>query len=95
MRSLGKAAMVTAAIPAFFVTDLYSRSVFQEMFFKTYKGESEDRLRFLSEELFDEVLKPSIFERSLRVDERSKSLDCARYWSRARWILRLDRLPGI
>lgn len=74
LRSVGKAAMVTAAIPAFFLTDLYSRSVFQEMFFKSYKGESEDRLRFLSEELFDNVLKPSIFAGAYELIERSKSL---------------------
>ena len=51
-----------AKLPLFGVTDLYSRNVFNEFFFQSYAGESEDRLRFFSEELFEEVLKPAIFD---------------------------------
>lgn len=50
-----------AKLPAFGITDLYSRNVFNEYFFKSYEGESEDRLRYFSEELFEEVLKPAIY----------------------------------
>lgn len=50
-----------AKLPAFGVTDLYSRNVFNEYFFRSYEGESEDRLRYFSEELFEEVLKPAIY----------------------------------
>jgi len=74
LKSLTRTAQVTASIPVFFLTDLYSRSVFQERFFRSYKGESEDRLRFLSEELFDEVLKPSIFPGAIDLIERSRSI---------------------
>ena len=52
---------VVAKLPAFGVTDLYSRNVFNEYFFQSYAGESEDRLRYFSEELFEEVLKPAIY----------------------------------
>jgi HAD superfamily hydrolase (TIGR01490 family) len=51
-----------AKLPFFGVTDLYSRNVFNEVFFRSYEGFSHDRLRFFSEELFEEVLKPAIFE---------------------------------
>jgi len=74
LKSITRTAQITASIPIFFLTDLYNRSVFQERFFRSYKGESEDRLRFLSEELFEEVLKPSIFPGAMDLIERSKSI---------------------
>ena len=43
------------------MTDLYSRNVFNEVFFRSYEGFSQDRLRYFSEELFADVLKPAIF----------------------------------
>ena len=48
-------------LPFFGVTDLYSRNVFNEVFFRSYEGLSHDRLRYFSEELFEEILKPAIF----------------------------------
>ena len=50
-----------AKLPFFGITDLYSRNVFNEVFFRSYEGFSEDRLRYFSDELFEEVLKPAIF----------------------------------
>lgn len=60
-KTIKKSAGILAKLPAFGVTDLYSRNVFNEYFFKSYEGESEDRLRYFSEELFEEVLKPAIY----------------------------------
>ena len=74
LRSIRKTATVMSAVPAFFLTDAYSRTAFQELFFKMYKGESEDRIRFLSEELFEDVLQPSIFPGAYDLIERSRSL---------------------
>ncbi len=50
-----------AKLPFFGITDLYSRNIFNEVFFKSYSGLSYDRLRYFSDELFEEVLKPAIF----------------------------------
>ena len=50
-----------AKLPFFGITDLYSRNVFNEVFFRSYEGFSHDRLRYFSDELFEEVLKPAIF----------------------------------
>src|SRR5262245_8432000 len=50
-----------AKLPFFGITDLYSRNVFNEVFFRSYEGFSEDRLRYFSDELFDEVLRPAVF----------------------------------
>jgi HAD superfamily hydrolase (TIGR01490 family) len=74
LRSIKKTASVFASIPAFLLTDAYSRTAFQEMFFRAYKGESEDRIRFLSEELFEDVLRPSIYPGAIELIEKSKSL---------------------
>lgn len=60
-QTVKKGATTLAKLPMFGVTDLYSRNVFNEFFFQSYKGESSDRLRFFAEELFEEVLKPAIF----------------------------------
>src|SRR4029450_5100986 len=50
-----------AKLPFFGITDLYSRNVFNEVFFRSYEGFSQDRLRYFSDELFEDVLKPAIF----------------------------------
>lgn len=51
-----------AKLPFFGITDLYSRNVFNEVFFRSYQGFSQDRLRYFAEELFEEVLKPAVFD---------------------------------
>ncbi|MBK9216692.1 MAG: HAD-IB family hydrolase [Chloracidobacterium sp.] len=51
-----------ARLPLFGVAELYSRNVFNTVFFKSYEGLSYDRLRYFSDELFEEVLKPAIFD---------------------------------
>src|SRR5437762_12264671 len=50
-----------ARVPFFGLADLYSRNVFNEVFFKSYEGLSFDRLRYFSDELFEDVLKPAIY----------------------------------
>ncbi len=63
-----------AKLPLFGITDLYSRNVFNEFFFQSYKGESEDRLRYFSEELFEEVLKPAIYDGTFELIRASKKI---------------------
>ncbi|HEU4594041.1 MAG TPA: HAD family phosphatase [Pyrinomonadaceae bacterium] len=74
LRSLRKSASTLLSIPVFAVTDQYSRMLFNDLFFKRYKGESEDRLRFFAEELFEDVLKPAVFPGAFSLIEKSKSL---------------------
>ncbi len=63
-----------AKLPFFGITDLYSRNVFNEVFFQSYKGLSEDRLRYFSDELFEEVLKPAIFPGTQDLIRQSKKI---------------------
>lgn len=74
LRSVRKSAATLVSIPLFAATDAYSRMVFNDMFFKRYKGETEDRLRFLAEDLFEEVLKPAVFPGAYELIEKSRSL---------------------
>ncbi len=72
--TIKKSVSTVAKLPLFGVTDLYSRNVFNEYFFKSYKGESEDRLRYFADELFEDVLKPAIFPGTLDLIAKSKKL---------------------
>jgi HAD superfamily hydrolase (TIGR01490 family) len=74
LRSLRKTATTVLSIPLFAATDQYSRKVFNDLFFKRYKGETEDRLRFFAEELFENVLRPAIFPGAFELIEKSRSL---------------------
>lgn len=74
LKTIKKSVGTLAKLPAFGVTDLYSRNVFNEFFFQSYKGESKDRLRFFSEELFEEVLKPAIFPGTPELIAQGKKL---------------------
>ena len=73
-RSFKKAAATVISIPLFAVTDQYSRQVFNDLFFKRYKGETEDRLRFFADELFEDVLKPAVFPGTFELIEKSRRL---------------------
>jgi HAD superfamily hydrolase (TIGR01490 family) len=74
MRSFRKTATTVLSIPLFAATDQYSRKVFNDLFFKRYKGETEDRLRFFADELFETVLKPAVFPGTFELIEKSRSL---------------------
>jgi HAD superfamily hydrolase (TIGR01490 family) len=69
-----KSASTLLSIPLFAVTDQYSRKVFNDLFFKRYKGESQDRLRFFAAELFEDVLKPAVYPGAFELIEKSRSL---------------------
>lgn len=73
-KTIKKSLGTLAKLPAFGVTDLYSRNVFNEYFFRSYEGESEDRLRYFSDELFEEVLKPAIFDGTFELIRASKKI---------------------
>jgi HAD superfamily hydrolase (TIGR01490 family) len=74
VRSLGMSAATLLSLPLFAITDQYSRKVFNDLYFKRYKGISEDRLRFLAEGLFEQVLKPAVFPGTYELLEKSRRL---------------------
>jgi HAD superfamily hydrolase (TIGR01490 family) len=74
LQSFKKSAATLLSLPVFAVTDQYSRKVFNDLYFKRYKGQSEDRLRYFSQELFEDVIRPAVFPGAYELIEKSRSL---------------------
>lgn len=69
-------AKTAASVPLLWAADKLNRRVFNEFFYSYYQGQSEDRLVALSEELFEEVLKPAIYPGTVRLLEESRRAGC-------------------
>src|SRR5438552_14345649 len=72
-RTLKQTAKTLASVPLFWALDQYSRKTFNDFFYLYYKGQSEDRMHFLAEEMFEEVLRPAIFEGARDLVHESKA----------------------
>jgi HAD superfamily hydrolase (TIGR01490 family) len=73
-RSLTRTVTTALGVPAFLAADFYSRRLFNDVFFRRYTGESEDRLRYLADELFDNVIRPSIFPGAYELIDNSRRM---------------------
>jgi HAD superfamily hydrolase (TIGR01490 family) len=74
--SVVKSVATAAALPVFWAADKLSRKVFNELFYRFYRGESEDRLIVLAEEMFEDVIKPTIFPGTRDLIEESRRAGC-------------------
>ena len=74
MASFKMSASTFLSLPVFAATDQYSRKVFNDLYFKRYKGQSEDRLRYFAQELFEEVIKPAVFPGTYELIDKSRKL---------------------
>ena len=74
LKSALKTAATLISVPMFMAADFYNRRLFNDLFFVRYKGESEDRLRCLAQELFDTVLRPSIIPGAYELIDKSRQL---------------------
>lgn len=72
IRSLLKGLKTAASTPFFVVADKVSRKLFNEFFYRYYAGQSEDRLIVLAEDLFEEVIRPSLFPGARDLIEESR-----------------------
>jgi HAD superfamily hydrolase (TIGR01490 family) len=70
--SARRTVQTAVSIPVFWAADKLSRKWFNEIFYRSYEGQSEDRLVVLADELFDEVIKPNIYPRAKELIEESK-----------------------
>src|SRR5882762_1712650 len=50
-----------AMAPIYAIADAYNRKVFNELFYRTYKRLSENRLIELADDLCDKVLAPAVY----------------------------------
>ena len=74
LKSVTKTAYTLASVPMFIAADFWNRRLFNDLFFVRYRGESEDRLRAMAEELFDTVLKDAIFPGAYELIDKSRQL---------------------
>jgi HAD superfamily hydrolase (TIGR01490 family) len=64
------------SIPLFWAADKISRKWFNELFYRSYEGMSEDRLLTLSEELFEDVIRPNVYPRARDLIDESRRAGC-------------------
>jgi HAD superfamily hydrolase (TIGR01490 family) len=69
---LGRVAKTIASIPGYLAAEQVDRSTFNELLFKGYEGISEDRLLDLSDEVFDNVLRPALYKDAVSLVKRTK-----------------------
>src|SRR3974390_1945744 len=67
LRSAWKTAKTALSVPLFLATDRLNRKMFNELFYRYYEGQSEDRLETLADELFEDVLRPAVFRGTPRL----------------------------
>jgi HAD superfamily hydrolase (TIGR01490 family) len=76
VEALGTWGMTAASVPLFWAADKLSRKWFNELFYRMYENMSEDRLVTLSEELFEDVIKPNIYPRARDLIAESRRAGC-------------------
>lgn len=74
VKSLYQFTKVLLSVPVLFGLDLYSRSLFNQVAFKAYRGMHRDRLIGLADDLFEVTLKPSIFPQAKALIDTTRSL---------------------
>jgi HAD superfamily hydrolase (TIGR01490 family) len=74
LRSVTKTVATFVSVPLFMAADFYNRRLFNDIFFVRYRGESEDRLRYLADELFESTIRPSIFPGAYELIDKSRQL---------------------
>jgi HAD superfamily hydrolase (TIGR01490 family) len=76
IESARRTVKTAASVPLFWAADKVSRKWFNEIFYRSYQGDSEDRLVVLAEELFEEVIKPNIYPRAADLIAESRRAGC-------------------
>src|ERR1700704_2752649 len=74
LRSVTKTVATFLSVPLFMAADFYNRRLFNDIFFVRYRGESEDRLRYLADELFESTIRPSIYPGAYELIDKSRQL---------------------
>jgi HAD superfamily hydrolase (TIGR01490 family) len=73
IRACWKAAKLVASVPAYLVLDHWSRRRFNEVFFGEYRGLKREWLSGLSGELFERVVRPSIYPGAKELIDRDRA----------------------
>ena len=69
-------AKTVLSVPLFLATDRINRKTFNEIFYTYYRGQSEDRLETLADELFEEVLRPAVYRGTPQLLDAARRTGC-------------------
>lgn len=72
----GRTLSVLASAPLYAGLDLLNRKAFNEFFYRSYAGLSEDRLITLAEDMLEDVLRPALFKQSRDLIETARRSGC-------------------
>jgi HAD superfamily hydrolase (TIGR01490 family) len=74
LKSVWRFTKVLVSVPVYFGLDLYSRKSFNRFSFRAYRRMHRDRLIGLADDLFEVVLKPSIFPHAQALIDTTREL---------------------
>ncbi len=75
VQTMGRIGRALLQAPAMAMAEVRDRRLFNEMLFSHYKGMSEDRMAVLSDEVFEQVVKPRIFRGAQDLIDKCHSAD--------------------
>ncbi|GMU59072.1 MAG: haloacid dehalogenase [Myxococcaceae bacterium] len=73
---LKRSVKTVASIPVFSVLNLVDRKTFNEFFYRSYAGLTEDRLLTLAEDMFEDLIKPAIFAKAQDLIDQARRAGC-------------------
>lgn len=73
---LARSAKTLASIPVFSALNLVDRKIFNEFFYRSYEGLTEDRLLTLAEDMFEDVIQPAIFSKAQDLIDQARRAGC-------------------
>ncbi|MBL9036946.1 MAG: HAD-IB family hydrolase [Archangium sp.] len=73
---VGRSLDTAAKLPLFGVLNLVDRKIFNEFFYRSYAGLSQDRLLTLTEDLFDDVIRDAIYPRAKDLLDEARRAGC-------------------
>jgi HAD superfamily hydrolase (TIGR01490 family) len=72
----GRSLSTAASLPLFGALDVINRKVFNEFFYRYYQGLTEDRLLTVAEDMFEDVLKPALYDQSKDLIAEARRAGC-------------------
>ncbi len=73
LRAFGRTTKLFISIPLWLALDWRSRRLFNEVFYREYRGLNETWLRRQSEALFERVIRPKIYPQAIELIERDRA----------------------
>ncbi len=69
-------ARTVMSVPLFWAADKVNRKLFNELFYTYYRGQTEDRLVVLADEMFEKILRPAVLPGAPRLLDEARRAGC-------------------